>query len=313
MEHHSSADKKRGEDTEGASQAAESADLGDHSVSICIASYNMADTIEESLTSITRDLPESFEIVIVDQSNDGSTQIIEDVSERTDLSFSTISTEYPLGVGHARNLALCAASGDIVITHVDADDWYDSRYFPALVELYLMLRQRRGDDFFFSCPNMNISSKDHMMANYLLTSLPIGANEKEYRWKAVSNDDYLGLTIDRTVSERIKLSERKTIWSRMQRTYRRQLGMYLIGYSSKRIVEEDIFLRSWSLHSKAFRAVLLPFTRAHALLRTPLCDAPSSDAPLPQLLEQNTYTLAELWGNFDLGEATAIANLTDEG
>lgn len=288
------------------------AELSEHTVSLCIASYNMADTIEESLTSITRDLPENFEIVVVDQSTDGSRAIIEDIAERSDLPFKTLHTEYPLGVGHARNLAVCEATGDIVITHVDADDWYDSEYFPALAELYLLLREQRGGDFFFSCSNMNISSREHMKGEYLLTSLPIGANEKEYRWRALNDDDFLELRLPADVSGRIKLSDRKTLFSRMQRTYRRHLGMYMIGYSTRRIVEEDIVLRSWPLHSRLFRAAILPLVWFHTLFKAPLCNAPSTDLSLQEYIARHSYTFDELREEYDIESATRIRTLIEQ-
>ncbi len=281
-------------------------DLRDTSVSICIATYNMADTIEESLRSITEDLPSNFEIVIVDQSTDGSEAIIDDVASDSDLPFRTIHTDFPLGVGPARNLAVCEATGDVVVTHVDADDWYDSRYFPAFVELYLAIREARGSDFFLSCPNMNISSRQHMRENYLLTSLPIGANEKEYRWRALSNGDFLQLLTDADVSGRIKLSDRKDLASRMKRTYVRHLGMYRIGYSTERIVREDIVGRPWPLYSRLFRTAIIPVVFVHSLFAGTVLDAPASERTLDEVIADHAYDLDELRRRYDLPEDLTI-------
>lgn len=288
-------------------------ELLDVSVSICIASYNMADTIEESLSSIIEELPENFEVVIVDQSTDGSKTIIEDVSSASGLEFKTVFADHPLGVGHARNLAVCEATGDIVITHVDADDWYDSRYFPAFVELYLAIREERGGDFFFSCPNMNISSKAYMKSNYLLSSLPIGANEKEYRWKAYRNGDFVGLRLNEETSGRIKLSERKTIWSRIRRTYTRHLGMYKIGYGPRRILEEDVRLRSWPLYSRLFRLALIPIVWFHSLFVTEIASSPVPGKTLPEALAESTYELDALKETYDLGDDGRIDELVADG
>jgi glycosyltransferase involved in cell wall biosynthesis len=207
----------------------------------------MADTIEESLQTITEELPADYEIVIVNQSSDGSRDVIDRIASASELSFKTIHTDLPLGVGHARNLAVCQATRDIVVTHVDADDWYNSRFFPAFVDLYRRIKDSRGTDFFFSCPNMNISSREHMLNEYLLSSLPIGANEKEYRWRAYKNNEYVRAVVGREVSGRIKLSDRKTINSRMKRTHLRHIGMYKIDYDTRRILEEDVFYRDWPL------------------------------------------------------------------
>lgn len=286
--------------------------LQDTSISICIASYNMEDTIEESLKSITENLPQNFEIVIVDQSTDESNEIIEDVASESDLDFIKLHTEFPLGVGHARNLAVCEATGDIVVTHVDVDDWYKSEIFPALVELYLDLREERGSDFFFSCPNMNISSRKFVKKNYLLTSLPIGANEKEYRWRACRNGDFLQLTVADDVSGRIKLSGRKTVMSRMKRTYARHLGMYKIGYSTRRIVKEDVIDRSWPLYSRLFRMAILPFVWFHSLFVGKICHAPLDGKTLSETATESTYELKDLKQKYDISRDLTIDDLVNE-
>jgi len=286
-------------------------ELSEVDVSICIASYNMADTIEQSLSTITENLPQNFEIVIVDQSTDGSKEIIKNIDSNSELEFKTVFTKHPLGVGHARNIAVCEATGDIVVTHVDADDWYDSRFFPAMVELYLLIREHRGGDYFFSSSNMNISSKDHMKNNYLLSSLPIGANEKEYRWRAYKNDDFVGLNLDAEVSGRIKLSDRKTIWSRIQRTYIRNLGMYKIGYSTRRVIKEDIMMRSWSLYSKLFRLGILPFVWFHSLFIDTIDSSPVPGTTLPEALSESTYELGALRERHDIDKDILICELVD--
>lgn len=269
----------------------------------------MLDTIEESLSSIIEGLPENFEIVIVDQSTDGSKTIIEEISSASTLEFNTIFTDHPLGVGHARNLAVCEATGDIVITHVDADDWYDSRYFPALTELYLAMRDERGGDFFFSCVNMNISSREYMKSNYLLSSLPIGANEKEYRWRAYRNGDFVGLDLNEEVSGRIKLSERKTVWSRINRTYVRHLGMYKIGYSTGRIIKEDIVMRSWPLYSRLFRLIIIPFVWCHSLFVNKTHFSPVPNKTLPEAISESTYQLNDLKEMYDIDDSLVIVRL----
>jgi glycosyltransferase involved in cell wall biosynthesis len=283
--------------------------LEDTSVSICIASYNMADTIETSLVSITESLPQNFEIVIVDESTDGSKKIIDDVASRSALEFKRVYNSVPLGVGHARNLAVCEATGDIVITHVDADDWYESRYFPALVELYLKTRERRGSDFFFSCPNMNISSRQFMKEHYLLSSLPIGANEREYRWRAHRNEDLIQLVVDDDVSGRIKLSDRKTIASRVKRTYSMQLGMYRIGYTTRRIMREDIIERSWPLYSQLFRVLILPLVWLQSLFVEPVCHAPIGGKTLSEAIAERTFDLEELRRAYDISGDLLIDDL----
>lgn len=285
----------------------------DRSVSICIASYNMSDTIEESLQTITKDLPENFEIVIIDQSNDGSKEIIDNFIRNSNLLFKKKYFDNPLGVTRARNIALQEATGDLVITHVDVDDWYDSRYFVALSELYLILRDKQGSDFFFDCPNMNISSREHMVEQYTMPSLPIGASGTAFRWRAHRNGDYLGLRLDTEITGRIKLSDRKTITSRIKRTYFRYLGMYKIGYSTRRIVRQDIIeSTTWSVHSRLFRAVILPIVWIHSLFVPQICDAPIDGKDLEELTEASLYTFEDLKDKYEINEQIMVDRLLDE-
>lgn len=291
----------------------ETSKFPDVSVSICIASWNMADTIKESLSSIVEHLPRNFEIVVVDQSTDGSKAIIDEVSSTSELDFRKVFTSHPLGVGHARNLAVCAATGDIVITHVDADDWYDSRYFVALVELYLLIRERRGGDYFLSGANMNISSREFMRNEYLLSSLPIGANEKEYRWRAYENGDFVGVRLTEEISGRIALSERKTIYHRMRRTYLRHLGMYRIGYNTRRLIQEDVVMGPWSLYSRVFRLAIIPVVWVHSQFVDELRAAPVPGKTLPEAMLESTYTVAELRREYDIDGELVLCELAEEG
>ena len=272
----------------------------------------MEDTIERSLESITENLPQNFEIVIVDQSTDSSKDIIDNIADESDLEFKKIYTEFPLGVGHARNLAVCEATGDIVITHVDADDWYNSQYFSAFVDLYLEIKKERGSDFFFSCPNMNISSREFIKSNYLLTSLPIGANEKEYRWRAHKNGDFLTVkSVDR-VSGRIKLSDRKTIMNRMKRTYARHLGMYKIGYSTRQIIKEDMIERPWPVYSRLFMIIILPFVWFHSLFVETVCNAPVDGKTLYSVTTEHKYELADLKQKYNISTKLMIDELVNK-
>ena len=284
----------------------------DGTVSICIASYNMVDTIEESLETITKDLPEHFEIVIVDQSNDGSKEIIDDIVSNSDIQFKKCYFDQPLGVARARNIALREATGDLVITHVDVDDWYDSRYFVALSELYEIIKEKRGEDFFFDCPNMNISSREHMVENYTIPSLPIGATGTTFRWRAHRNGDYLGLKVEKDITGRIKLSERKTGYSRMRRTYLRYLGLYKIGYDTRRIFKDIIQSTRWPLHSRIFRLVILPIVWVHSLFVTKVYDLPIDGKELDEITEESLYSFEELKQKYDINEEILLDVLLDQ-
>ena len=103
------------------------------SVSVIIAAYNAADTIEKCLESVTAQTYENIEIIVV---NDGSTDGTEKkalLASSADRRIRVISRANG-GAAAARNTGLDAAGGDY-ITFVDADDWVEPVFCAALLEL----------------------------------------------------------------------------------------------------------------------------------------------------------------------------------
>jgi glycosyltransferase involved in cell wall biosynthesis len=284
----------------------------DQNVSICIANYNMADTIRDSLGSVVEHVPNDYEIVIVDESDDRSREIIDELDVENPLK--TIYAE-DLGLSRSRNLAVEEASGDIVLTHVDMDDWYDSRYFEPLVELYVRIREARdGEDFFFSCPNFNMTGRDAYLESYKLKDLPIGPGERDYRWRVVTADEYLWVAIDADVSGRLKLSDRKTVRSRARRAFDHTVGLFVIGYSVRRILDEEVFIAWGPLYSQVYRLAILPVAFVISQFKADVESAvPRGGDSLSTEIERRTYTLGELRDRYDIEEPMQIdALLGDE-
>jgi len=277
-------------------------------VSICIANYNMADTIYESLRSVVEHAPSDYEIVIVDESDDGSREIIDEMDFENPLRM--INAE-DLGLSRSRNLAVKEASGDIIISHVDMDDWYDSRYFEPFVELYVSIREARGgEDFLFSCPNFNITGRESYLDNYKLKDLPIGPGERDYRWRAITSEEYVTVTVDANVSGRIKLSDRKTICSRARRGFNHMVGLFLIGYSVRRILDEEVFRDVDPYYSPLFRLAILPIAFVISQFRPGVDSAvPRGGDSLSAEIERRTYKIGELRERYDIEEPMLIDSL----
>lgn len=282
------------------------------SVSICIANYNMADTIEESLDSIVEHLPSSYELVIVDESDDGSREIIEGLDVQNPVK-SVYVDDY--GLSRSRNLAVEEASGEIVITHVDMDDRYDSRYFDPFVELYVRIRESRdGQDFFFACPNFNITSREAYLEKYRLRDLPIGPGERDYRWRVITSDEFIRVTVDADVSERIKLSGRKTILSRARRAFNLVEGLFVIGYSARRIVDEEVFDRGDPYYSQLYKLAILPIAFVTSRFKESIDgDVPEGGDSLESEMKRRTYTVSELQEEYDIDQELKINELVGRG
>lgn len=279
-------------------------------VSICIANYNMADTIQESLNSVIEHLPPEYELVIVDESNDGSREIIDKLETKNPIQKIYVED---LGLSRSRNLAVEKASGDIVITHVDMDDWYDSRYFEPLVELYIRLREARGGrNFFFSAPNFNITGREAYLERYRLKDLPIGPGERDYRWRVVTADEYIRVKVDKDISGRLKLSDRKTIDSRAKRAFNHIEGLFTIGYSVKRILNEEVFGRDDSYYSQIYKLAIIPVAFVTSQFKRNIESAvPRGGDSLSAEIDQRTYTVNELQEKYGIEETMEINSLLD--
>jgi dolichol-phosphate mannosyltransferase len=97
-------------------------------LSVIVAAYNEADTIEESIARV-RAVGLDTEIIAVDDcSTDGTREILQRIP-----GITLLLHERNLGKGMAIRTALQAVTGDIVVIH-DADLEYDPQDFPALIE-----------------------------------------------------------------------------------------------------------------------------------------------------------------------------------
>lgn len=270
----------------------------------------MSDTVAESLKSILKNCPDHYEIVIVDESDDGSREIIDGLDIKNPVNKIY---EDGLGLSRSRNLVVEEASNEIVITHVDMDDWYDSRYFEPLVELYSRIREARGgDDFFFSCPNFNITGKETYLEKYKLRDLPIGVGERDYRWRVINHGDLIWLKLDKNVSRRIKLSERKTIVSRIKRSYLLIRGLFQIGYSVRRVVKEEVVRENFSWYSSLFKLILVPIAYIASRFRDSVdTNIPKDGESMREKIDQNTYTVQELQQKYGISQDMKINTLID--
>lgn len=279
----------------------------DYDVSICIANYNMSDTIEESLNSVLEGIPSDYELVIVDESDDGSKKIIDNIN--TNNPIKKIYVE-GIGLSRSRNLAVKEATGDIVITHVDMDDWYDSAFFEPFVDLYLEIKKSRGDDLLLSCPNFNITGKEAYIEKYQLRDLPIGVGERDYRWRSIMAGGFVEVKIDKEISGRIKKSDRKGLRSRAERTLRMLTGLFQIGYTTRRIIDEEVNSDSRPFYSQIFILMIIPISYVLSRFKHPVdSDVPTQGDSLGTKIQQNTYTLSEIQEKYNISRDLQINSL----
>lgn len=101
-------------------------------VSVVIASYNSAGTIERCLRSLERQLDrEAFDIIVVDSSQDGTADLIARGFPRVKL-FRYGERKFP---GDARNIGVCKGTGDI-IAFTDADCFVETGWVRRILEAH---------------------------------------------------------------------------------------------------------------------------------------------------------------------------------
>ncbi|HEX6299732.1 MAG TPA: glycosyltransferase [Acidimicrobiia bacterium] len=98
-------------------------------VSVVVCSYQGRTRIDECLQGISRLEYPKFETIVVD---DGSTDGTAEIARRYPVR--VITTEHR-GLGHARNVGLAAAAGDIV-AYIDDDAFPDSNWLDYLVNTF---------------------------------------------------------------------------------------------------------------------------------------------------------------------------------
>ena len=100
-----------------------------------VCSYNGAETIDETLTALTRLNYPDYEVIVVD---DGSTDATAEIARKHDVSL--IQSENK-GLSNARNLGMEAATGEI-IAYIDDDAYPDPDWLKFLAASFMRYRSR---------------------------------------------------------------------------------------------------------------------------------------------------------------------------
>ncbi len=112
-----------------------------YSCSICLCTYQMGDSISICLESLLKNTLNNVEIVIVDDGSKDNTFIICRDYERKykRIKYIKLKRSSNRMLGETRNLSVSAATSDIVLLHIDADDiWQEG--IQDLINFYLYFR-----------------------------------------------------------------------------------------------------------------------------------------------------------------------------
>ena len=102
-------------------------------ISVCIATFNGAEYIEEQILSILDQLSKKDEIILVDDcSTDSTLKIIKRIN---DSRIKIYENKYNLGVASTFGRAMILAKGDIIFTADQDDIWYPNKV-KSIVNLF---------------------------------------------------------------------------------------------------------------------------------------------------------------------------------
>lgn len=132
--------------------------------SICMCNYNMADTLERSLTSILDQLDERFEVVIVDDgSSDSSVNVIKRLQRQyPSLKLCELKRDPKRKLGFTRNISVREAQGEYVLLHLDCDDVYGP-FLKDFVEVFHRIEKAVGKDILLSGQHVNMGKRQFLM------------------------------------------------------------------------------------------------------------------------------------------------------
>ncbi len=135
--------------------------------SICIANYNMSETLISSLTSILNQINDYFEVIVVDDGSDDDSveKLLQLKNSYENLRVIPLIRDSRRKLGETRNISIRAARGKYVILHIDTDDIWD-QYIQSFTKIYHEIEKRlKITDFMLSGKQIQMATKNLLIDN----------------------------------------------------------------------------------------------------------------------------------------------------
>lgn len=158
---------------------------------VAVSNYNMADTLEASLTSVLEQLDDRFEVVVVDDgSDDGSVELLRRLADEYDI-LRLITDAGNDNLGEARNHSFKLADGEYVLSAVDTDDQF-TKCIPEFVSLYHQLEEGKSENFLLLAGGLYMAPRD-LVLETPYRSLGYGEDRDFYR-RLIAKDALLSIS-----------------------------------------------------------------------------------------------------------------------
>jgi glycosyltransferase involved in cell wall biosynthesis len=254
--------------------------------SICIINMNTEDTLEASMRSVLPQLNNEFEVVIVDESDDNSREILIQLQKEFPIVKNVfLDKNKKRTIGDARNISIQEAQGEYCIMHIDCDDqWHP--YITEFVKVFESLEKITGKDILLAGHQINIAKKSFLLSHGPYRSVEHG--EDRDLWMRLAK---LGLyqPIDHVpFFYRMDIGKRKAKKKVFLRTYWSVRDEIRGGVKLKTYINQ-IFQKNLVLNMKArvLRVFFYPFARLSSKSR-------------PQLSSAGFFSNPEDWNEYKL-------------
>lgn len=133
--------------------------------SICIINMNTENTLEASMRSVLPHLSDDFEVVIVDESEDNSREILNRLQKEFPIVKNVfLDKNKSRTIGDARNISIQEAQGEYCIMHIDCDDFWHP-YIPEFIKVFEKLQEITGRDILLAGHQINVAKKSFLLSH----------------------------------------------------------------------------------------------------------------------------------------------------
>lgn len=228
-------------------------DSGDPKFSICLCTYNDAETIEKSLDSILTQIDQRYEVVITDGgSDDGTREFLEEIRSDSPYNIRIFSQDEP-GLGVARQVCVDNAHGEYLLEQLDTDEYF-ANCFEELTKFYLEKIEEIGP-FQLHMKGMRITPKELHEKLGGWRPFPSGFQENEIT-RRFFRHGYLRLMDVRVSKHPDPEFGFKTAFRRYLYNYREKLRCGI----SMRYAFEHLYKSNLPLWRKAMDSLTIPIT-----------------------------------------------------